>query len=212
MTPLRLVVLALAAIAVAGCARSAYTSLEKSWAEPGVSAPRYKRIVVLSVAADEFAQAAFQDTIAARLKERNVNAVASHRYFTHRSPSEEARFKRAIEAADADAVLLARVVGRDTATRSSPGYLITPSGVPYRESMGLDAAWNQAFNPTQYVPGRESERTDVIVETVLYDLKSRRAVWSARTLTTNAEQGDLKPAVSQFVDVLIGAMTRDGVI
>jgi hypothetical protein len=52
----------------------------------------------------------------------------------------------------------------------------------------------------------------VIVETVLYEMKGRRAVWSARTHTANADQGDLKPAIAQFVSVLVGAMERDGLL
>jgi hypothetical protein len=50
----------------------------------------------------------------------------------------------------------------------------------------------------------------VIVETLLYEMQGKRAIWSAQTSTKNAESGDLKPAVAQFVSVLVGAMDRDG--
>jgi hypothetical protein len=61
-----------------------------------------------------------------------------------------------------------------------------------------------------YVRPSDYTLTTVIVETALYDLKSRRSVWTARTQTANADQGDLKPAMAQFVDVLVRAMERDG--
>jgi hypothetical protein len=51
---------------------------------------------------------------------------------------------------------------------------------------------------------------DSAVETVLYEAKSKQAVWSAQTSTKNAQSGDLKPAIAQFVGVLVGAMDRDG--
>jgi hypothetical protein len=50
----------------------------------------------------------------------------------------------------------------------------------------------------------------VLVETVLYEAKGKQAVWSAQTSTKNAQSGDLKPAIAQFVGVLVGAMDRDG--
>ena len=53
-------------------------------------------------------------------------------------------------------------------------------------------------------------QSTVLVETVLYETKSKRAVWTAQTSTTNAQSGDLRPAVEQFVGVLVRAMARDG--
>ena len=68
------------------------------------------------------------------------------------------------------------------------------------------------FAPTLYVRPSDYTLTTVIVETVLYEAKSKQAVWSAQTSTKNAQSGDLKPAIAQFVSVLIGAMDRDGLL
>jgi hypothetical protein len=64
--------------------------------------------------------------------------------------------------------------------------------------------------PTRYVRPSDYTQTTVIAETVLYERKGRQAVWSAQTSTKNAQSGDLRPAVAQFVSVLVGAMDRDG--
>ena len=45
---------------------------------------------------------------------------------------------------------------------------------------------------------------------ILSSFTMAMAVWSAQTSTKNAQSGDLKPAIAQFVDVLVGAMDRDG--
>jgi hypothetical protein len=82
--------------------------------------------------------------------------------------------------------------------------------VPYAGATGVYGAMAQAFAPTRYVPPSDWAQTTVIVETVLYEMEGKRAVWSAQTSTRNAESGDLKPAVAQFVGVLVGAMDRDG--
>src|SRR5262245_31607311 len=98
---------ALLAVLAAGCITNPETSLEVSWVSP--ERPQFKKLLIITVASDEFVQAAFQDQMAAQLQQRGVNAVASRRYFTNYSAAERERFKRSIEESDADSVLLARV-------------------------------------------------------------------------------------------------------
>jgi hypothetical protein len=202
---------ALATLLVAGC-MTARTSLDTSWIDPKAKGIKFKKVLILSVATDEFAQQYFQEDMAAALRQRGMNAVASERFFTHKSPAEEARFRRAVEQSDADAVMLARVIGVDQKTGTIPGMLTGPAGTPVTETIGFGNAVAATFAPTAYVRPSDYTLTTVIVETVLYEMKGRRAVWSARTNTANADQGDLKPAVAQFVSVLVGAMERDGLL
>lgn len=204
------VVVPLLAIALlAGCAgKAARTSLDATWTDPQARGAKFKKVLVISVASDEFAQQYFQEDLAAALRRRGVNAVASERFFTHRSPAEEARFMRAVEASGADAVLLGRVVGSETRSIRAPAGLTQQNGSPAAAAASLHGAFGQAFAPAGPMEGT---RTTVMVETVLYELQNRRAIWTARTRTENAEQGDLKPAVAQFVSVLVDAMARDGV-
>jgi hypothetical protein len=210
-SPIRAAIAALAALLLAGC-MTARTSLDASWIDPKVKGAKFKKVLILSVATDEFAQQYFQEDMAAAMRARGVNAVASERFFTHKSPSEMARFMRAVDSSDADAVLLARVIGVDQKTGTIPGMLTGPAGTPVEETIGLSNAVAATFAPTMYVRPSDYTLTTVIVETVLYELKGRRAVWSARTNTANADQGDLKPAVAQFVGVLTQAMERDGLL
>ena len=88
--------------------------------------------------------------------------------------------------------------------------LTGPRGAPVAEMTGIGNAVAATFAPTMYVRPSDYTLTTVIVETVLFELQGRRAVWSARTNTANADQGDLKPAIAQFVSVLTSAMERDG--
>ena len=204
------IALALAALVIAGCAGNARTSLETSWVNPKLQGTKFKKVLIVSVAVDEFAQQYFQDDMAAALTKRGMNAIASERFFTHRSPAEEARFKRAVAESGADAVLLARVVGVDEKSDVRPGMLTGRDGMPVGYAWGVDAAFAQAFLPTHYVASTDYSTTTVLVETLLYEMQGRTPVWSAQTRTTNAEKGDLRPTVAQFVSVLVGAMERDG--
>ena len=206
----RSLIIALAALSVVGCSTTANTSLDKSWVDPKLGGTKFKKVLILTIAHDEFAQQYFQQDIAAALKKRGVNAVASQGYFTHPSPSEDARFKRVIAESDADAVLLARVVGVDEKTTVTGGYLTSPMGEPVAQVYGLGNVVASTFAPTRYVRPSDYTQATVLVETVLYEMKGKRAVWSAQTSTKNAQSGDLKPAIAQFVGVLVGAMDRDG--
>jgi hypothetical protein len=207
---LRAAAAALAALLIVGCSMHARSSLDASWIDPTVKGKKFKKVLILSVAHDEFAQQYFQNDMAAAMRARGMNAVASERFFTHKSPSEQARFMRAVDSSDADAVLLARVIGVDEKTGTVPGMLTGPRGAPVAEMTGIGNAVAATFAPTMYVRPSDYTLTTVIVETVLFELQGRRAVWSARTNTANADQGDLKPAIAQFVSVLTSAMERDG--
>ena len=117
---LRAAAAALAALLIVGCSMHARSSLDASWIDPTVKGKKFKKVLILSVAHDEFAQQYFQNDMAAAMRARGMNAVASERFFTHKSPSEQARFMRAVDSSDADAVLLARVIGVDEKTGTVP--------------------------------------------------------------------------------------------
>jgi hypothetical protein len=206
----RILAAASVALSIAGCSTTAYTSLDKSWMDSKLAGTKFKKVLIITVAGDEFAQAYFQEDLAAALRKRGVNAVASEGYFTHSSPAEDARFQRAIAQSDADAVLLARVVGVDEKTTVTGGYLTGHNGVPVAQVYGLGNLAAARFAPTRYVRPADYTQATVLVETVLYETKSKQAVWTAQTSTKNAQSGDLKPAIAQFVGVLVGAMDRDG--
>ncbi|MGH8696866.1 MAG: hypothetical protein ACREVS_10330, partial [Burkholderiales bacterium] len=77
---LRTLAVALSAVSIAGCSTTAYTSLDKSWVDPKLAGTKFRKVLILSLASDEFAQAYFQEGMAAALRQRGVDAAASERY------------------------------------------------------------------------------------------------------------------------------------
>ncbi|MEO8039482.1 MAG: hypothetical protein ABI794_11965 [Betaproteobacteria bacterium] len=71
-----------ALLLVAGCAITDRSALDASWSAPDRPQTGFRKVLILTVARDEFVQAEFQDRLAARLVEHGMNAIASHRYFT----------------------------------------------------------------------------------------------------------------------------------
>src|SRR5687768_10486442 len=123
-----------AAALLAGCATKPVTTLEVSWVTPQLPQEPFKKLLIITVANDEFIQIAFQDQMAAQLKAHGINAVASRRYFTRYTDAERARFKKSIDDADADFVLLARVTRTDTTTLENRGTIVGANGVPYADA------------------------------------------------------------------------------
>jgi hypothetical protein len=210
----RSLVLALLAplLVTTACSKMARTSLEAHWADPEHSGRKLGRVVIITVAEDEFAQEKFQLEMARRLRARGVDAVASGRYFMHRSPAEEARFRRAVADSKADTVMLARVIRADEKTIKTAGMVTGRGGAPVAQGLGMYGLFAQTFAPANYVLPDYYTQLNAYTDTWLFESKSEKLLWSARAKTTNADQGDLTPMVDQFVDVLVRRMSEDRVI
>jgi O-glycosyl hydrolase len=176
---------------VAACTIRDKTTLDTSWTSPERPATPFGKVLVITVSRDEFVQAQFQDLMASRLQEKGMNAVASHRYFTRYVDEERERFRQAIEASDADGVLVARVTVSKTQARDEPdfGIIVYPTAVRTRADYTLTT--------------RASEAS-------LFDRATEKLVWSARVKTENVGTGDRDRAIAQYVEVLIDAMAKDG--
>jgi len=200
-----------AAVLAAGCiTTSPVTSLEVSWVAPQL--PPFGKLLIITVASDEFVQAAFQDQMAAELKERGVNAVASHRYFTRYTAAEKERFKKSIEDSDADSVLLARVTISEASTQHSGDSVVGPNGVPYGDATGIYGAYGRYYYPGANVGGDYAIRT-VTAEASIFTGKGEKLVWSARTRTTNAQNVKSGAAAAkQYIAVILEAMKKDKVL
>jgi hypothetical protein len=199
--------LGVAALA-AGCATTPVTKLEASWASPQL--PQIRKLMIITIASDEFVQMAFQDQMAAALQERGVNAVASHRYFTKYTDAERARFKQSIDQSDADFVLLARVTNTDSKVTESRDLIVGPTGVPYADANSVYGAYARYAYPGSYVRGGDGEIETVTAEASIFAEKGGKLVWSARTRTSNAQAVKSgADAARQYVVVILDAMKKD---
>lgn len=198
-----------AAALVAGCSTAPVTTLEVSWVAPQLPPGPIKKLLIITVASEEFVQIAFQDQMAAQLKARGVNAVASRRYFTRYTTAERARFKQSIDESGADFVLLARMVRTETTTHEDRGRLVGTNGVPYADATAISGAYARYFNPTSYVQGGDHSMKNVIAEASIFALDGEKLIWSARTRTTNAHRATGEEAATQYVPVILEAMKKD---
>jgi len=198
-----------ATILVTGCISNPVTSLEVSWVTPQLPQAPFKKLLIITVAPDEFVQIAFQDQMAAQLKARGVNAVASHRYFTRYTAAERERFKQSIDESDADFVLLARVTNTAEGVVHSADAVIGTNGMPYAGATGIYGVYAGYYNPG-YVQGGDYTVKTVIAEASIFAEKGDKLIWSARTRTTNAQAVKSgADAATQYIAVILEVMKKD---
>lgn len=196
----------------AGCSTAPVTSLEISWVAPQLPQGPFRKLLIITVASDEFVQIAFQDQMAAQLQERGVNAVASHRYFTRYTAAEKERFKQSIDESDADFVLLARVTISDEGVTHSADSVVGTNGVPYG-SAGIYGVYAGYYAPGYYAPVGDYTVKTVTAEASIFAEKGGTLIWSARTRTTNAQNVKSgASAATQYIAVILDAMKKDKVI
>jgi hypothetical protein len=201
--------LLVAAALAAGCATKPVTKLDVTWVAPQLPPEPPKQLLIISVAGDEFFQIAFQDQMAAELKARGVNAVASKRYFTRYTTAERERFKQSIEESGADFVLIARVTTTDDKALENRGTFIGSDGMPYATDADISGVAARYFNPSSYVAGTDGTETTVTAEASIFARNGKKLIWSARTRTTDAQSRLGSSIAPQYVEVLLEAMKKD---
>ena len=198
-----------AAVLVAGCSTAPVTTLEVSWVSPQLPPGPIKKLLIITVASEEFVQIAFQDQMAAQLKARGVNAVASRRYFTRYTTEERARFQRSIDESGADYVLLARVTNSNTTVQEDRGRIVGANGMPYAEATAITGAYARYFSPTSYVQGGDYEMKNVTAEASIFALEGEKLIWSARVRTTNTQSETGAEYAPEYIGVILEAMKKD---
>jgi hypothetical protein len=191
-------VLVLVAIGLAGCAS---TRIVNQWQNPEYAAHAFKRVMVVGVAKEASIRRTFEDEFVSQLKAAGTDAVQSYTFLPEDGQAEEARLVRAVEEAGADAVITTRLVKAEQKTQVTPGYYGPGPTVGFYG--WYSSAWMGAYDPPQIY------QYDVYTsETSLYDMPSRKVVWSG-TAQTTAPGSDIRKEIAQYAKLMIKAM-KDG--
>lgn len=194
--------LVLAAVAVAaGCAS---TTLQSQWRDPGYSGGPFRKIFVIGLSArDLTARRIFEDVMVAKLGAIGVQAVPEWQYLPGDGQAPESAVSAAVEQSGADAVLMARLVAIDMQISVTPGVMYPGPGFGwYGPYSGWYSGWYTAPQVQQY---------DIaIVETTLFDTRTKRLVWSGTSQTLNPVS--VQKEAPGFADTIIDAMQKAGLL
>jgi hypothetical protein len=190
-----------ALLALAGCAS---TSLVNQWKAPDHTGAAPKRVLVVGVTKQASIRRTFEDQFVLQLKAAGVGAVQSYSVLPEDGQVEEARLRQAVDEAQADAVITARLVKAEQKTQVTPGYY---GPVPTMGFYGwYSSAWMGVYDPPQVY------QYDVYTtETSLYHVSDNKVVWSG-TAQTTAPGSNIEKEITQYAALMIKAMREAKVL
>ena len=184
-----------AALALAGC--SSNNRLVSQWSNPAYSSPPFRKILVGGSGPESAIRRNLEDEFVAQLAATGMEAVPSYRYIPDDQNVDEATLQKAAQQAGADAVILARSIGRERKTEYRPGYY------PYT-SLGffgphVGATWYGGYGwPYAY-------SYDVYAsETTLYDVAKNEVVWTGTVRTY--DPNNVGGAIKDYVETVLKAL------
>jgi hypothetical protein len=189
-----------AAALLQGCATEPVTKVEMTWVSPQYPREPFKKLLILSVARNEFAQIAFQDQLATALQSRGVNAVASKRYFSSGTDAEKARFRQSIDESGADFVLIAYVAGRDTKTRDD-------RYMTFGDATGIYSAYDRYASVAR--SANDFSHETVNTEVSIFSVQGEKLLWSARLRSDNPSSTSGEGFAPGYVALVLEAMKKD---
>ena len=186
----------------AGCSS---TKLVNQWENPEYVPAHFNRILVIGVSRQPGLRRTFEDTFVARLKAEGVDAVPSYRLIPEDGPVPEARLQEAVRQANADGVLMTRLIRVEKKTEVSPGYYAPAPAIGFGFYPWYSGAWLGYYEPPRVY------RYDVYIsETSLYDVRRNQLVWSGTVQTRSPS--DLNKEIRRYVDTVIDALKKEQVL
>lgn len=191
------------AVLLAGCAS---TTVDGTWTRPeSAGRPIEGPLLVVGVARDETVRRIYEDDMVAKLAARGVRASPSYEVVAGVLDADsDGRLLQEARRAGARYLLSTAVIGQDLETTVYQDPWVYPGFVGYRGWYG--AYWGMSW------PVRTEVRTYrvYVAQTALIHADSDRVDWTARTRTTAPT--DVERETRAFVDVILGAMARDGLV
>jgi len=198
LPPLRIFALAMAvALGLTACAVS--SKIVNQWVNPDYASTRLRKIMVIGVSTQPSIRRTFEDEFVKQLKAASMEAVASYLYISEDGQVDEGRLQDAVKQANADGVIITRLVRVEKKTDVSPGFYPLAPAFSYGFYGGYSAAWYG-----YYEPPRVYQYDVYISETSLYHMPKNQLVWSGAVETTAPH--DMDKEIEVYVVTVIDAL------
>jgi hypothetical protein len=185
---------------VLGAAGCSSTKVVSRWENPQYVPAHFNRILVIGVSREASVRRAFEDAFVARLKAEGVHAIPSYVVIPEEGQVDESRLQQATRQANADAVLMTRLLRVERKTEVTSGYYSPPSA-PLGPYPWYSDRWLGYYDPPQIY------QYDVYIsETSLYDVRTNQLVWSGTVQT--ATPGDLNKEIQRYVATVMKALKK----
>jgi hypothetical protein len=207
-----------ASAALLGCATPA-TTLDAQWVNPAfVGKKAVRNVMVMSAARDSTNRRIFEDKMVAALTAAGLKATQSYRFIAESAPVSEARLRRAVAEAGVQQVMVSRIVNVSTQVNVTPGMVMGPAWGPgWGPGPGWGGGWGgfAGYHNSMWatsIPPQVTTTQNVNVDTRVFDANDAEVIWSASTTTAAGASQAVPQLITQFVELIVSTMTKDGVL
>ncbi len=179
----------------------ASTELISTWKDDSYSGS-IKNVLVIVITEKKAVRRVLERVYAMQFKGYGVNAVPSHEILPDEKMLNKDTILSKIEDMGIDSVLLTRLVSREEVTTEYYGH-----GTHNR--YGRYGGWYGYYSDSY----RRSYTDDIVnLETVLYEVKNEKAVWSVLSETTILEGTSSFKEMQPFVETILKNLSKDKLI
>jgi hypothetical protein len=182
-------------LALSACA---HTKIINTWRDP--EHERYpKKVLVHAMAMSPTVKDLFENMLVNRLKDRGVDAVASHGILPDSMELDKAAMKKVVGENGIDTILVGHLLDKKVVETLKPGH-VTYGATVYFDP---DGSFVMAAVGPAYVPGVDDDE-QAIAEFVMFDVVARKRVWVVQTKTfvSNTRTEEVKPMVDLIMERL----------
>ena len=206
----RLMGLALLGLLATACSS---TTVKNSWVKPGYS-DKIENVYLIGIAKEEDYRRIFEETFKRQLSGQGVRAVTSHNDLPKDQENSRENIIKAMSANSCDSVLLTKLVRKRTeaGTKGQGINVVKTTPVPlyydpWYNSWG--SYYNQGYSVVNIQPTTPGTTT-LIIESVLYDLKTEERIWAAQLETV--EEIDPIKMIRDYVEAVTRNLEGKGLI
>ncbi len=168
------------------------------WKSPDVARLNFagKKVAALAITDDQALQMSAEEALTRELTARGVNGVAAYRLLPREEMKDADKAKGWFERAAVDGVVALRPVRKDTEKVYTPTVW---ASTYYQNFWGYYGyGWSGV-----YIPGSSTETTTIIVETLIFNVRTGELMWAA-----TSETKDPKELQSFIKDLVSGAVSE----
>jgi len=212
-----LLLFALVGLGLGGCATTA-TTIDAQWVDPQVLGTHpVKSVMVMSAVRDSTNRRIFEDRMVAVLTATGVKAVQSYKFIPEEGPIAEDALRNAVRQAGVTHAMVTRIINVSTQVNISPGMVMGPGWGP---GWGWGGGWGPGWGGfagyyntmwATSVPPMVTTTQNVHSDTRVLDANDAAVLWSAAT-TTATGYNSVMQMIDQFVQLIVDALKKDGIV
>jgi len=194
--------LAITVFLMAGCSQTKVTSV---WVDPEYQGQGIDNVFVVGVSRDAGLRRIFEDEFVSLFKQRGVKAAPSYRVVPDEDLRDEKKLDSMVRESGSGTILMTRLIDiRKDTQFIPPDYVYAPPAYYY-------GGWHGYYNRAYMVsPGYTVEYETAVLETNVYDLKTDKLIWSARS--DAPIDGRMGKHIKEFAKSIMGQLAEAGLI